>query len=1035
MISAVACLAQPNTPRVSFNRDIRPILSDACFACHGPDKNTRMAGLRLDLREEALRKSAAGTFPIVPGRPDESSVIARVFEANPARRMPPKFSHKELTTRQKELLRQWIQDGAPYEGHWSYLPLKPPPLPSPPPGFPVRNAIDHFIQTRLAQAKLTPSPEADRRTLIRRLTLDLTGLPPSQDEVALFLADRRPDAYERLVDRLLESPRYAEKQALHWLDAVRYADTCGFHGDNAIPAWPYRDYVLRSFLHDKPFDIFTREQLAGDLIPGAGPEQKVASAYNRLNRTSAEGGLQPKEYLAKYGADRVRTLGAVWLGGTIGCAECHDHKFDPYTLRDFYSMKAFFADIKETGLVPDRGPMAFGSQAELPDEAQILRRDSLRRKIALLRQGPQEPPDPAWEAQLLRRFKAGEFNWRFQRRVTATAANGTILKTYDKEEIDNAYELRGSVKTDRKPGMGLIVASGPMPDTDVYTVRVTPGPGVWTALGLEVVSDDSLAGARLARGSDRFLLSEVEAEMGGRKLPITLATSSATLPRPDAPAMAAIDGDPRTGWGVAHYGEPRNPFLALRLAEPLRTTAQSVLILRLRQESPYRRATLGRFRIALSSATHSSPGAGRNGAQEPEATHGLPPLVVEALEDPGKRKPAHEKALADYRRWVKGDARYLEAARLEAELDLLESRIPRVLVTETTEPAVTRILPRGNFLDESGDIVEPALPAFLGTLQTGGRRATRLDLANWLVSPSNPLTPRVTVNRVWRQFFGAGLSKTLDDLGSQGEWPAHPELLDWLAADFARHWRMKRLIKLIVMSHTYRQDSMPRADANAVDPDNRLLARQNRFRVEAESVRDIALSVSGLLSERFGGPSVKPHQPFGYLAALNFPKRDYSASHGEDLYRRGIYTHWQRTFLYPSLAIFDAPSREECTVNRAASNTPLQALVLLNDPVFVEAARVFAQRILAEGGATTAARIGWAWREIAGRDPDEKERRILTSLYETSLRRFRAFPAEAAALAATGEAPLAANGNKAELAAMTVAARALLNTHEAITRY
>lgn len=1048
-------LAQSANGKVSFNRDIRPIMSETCFRCHGPDKSSRMAGLRLDIREEAIKPTRTKVIPIVPGKPEESAIIDRIFSKNPAKLMPPKYAHKELSEAQKETIRRWVAEGAEYEGHWAYAPVKRPPVPALQQAkAPIHNPIDAFVQARLAKEGLTPAPEADRRTLLRRVSLDLTGLPPTPREVEEFLNDPSPDAYEKVVDRLLASPRYAEKQAMHWLDAVRYADTCGFHGDNPIPAWPYRDYVLRAFRDNKPFDEFTREQLAGDLLPNPGTEQLVASAYNRLNRTSAEGGVQPKEYLAKYAADRVRTTSAVWMGSTLGCAECHDHKFDPFTTKDFYSMKAFFADIKETGLVPDRGPRAFGTKLMLPSEEQARRLEELKRRVEAARRKlderllAMEEQQQQWERRVLEDYNKGLLSWQLQRPISARAENGAVLTVYNDEPFESVYEYRGSLVSERKPGNGLLVASGPNPDKETYVVTLKPGAGTWTALGIEVIQDESLPGIRVARGSDRVVLTEVEAELTdssgkSRKLPFALATSS-TAASPDLPAMAAIDGDSKTGWGISTYGEGQNLFLALRFQEKLRTGHGSVITLRLRHDSDYRQATIGRFRIALSSGEYSWPGRETTGMREPSKKHsGLPEAIVKALELPAEKRSASQyEALLVHFAWATPELQplYVDLVQSEAELAILEGSIPKVLVTESVEPRITRVLPRGNWMDDSGEIVEPAIPAFLGKLQTSGR-ATRLDLANWLVSKDNPLTARVFVNRMWRLFFGTGLSKVLDDLGSQGEWPTHPELLDWLAAEFmepqapgTHAWDMKHIVRTIVTSHTYRQSSAGSPEAEAKDPDNRLLARQSRLRVDAEIVRDMALSVAGLLDDRFGGPSVRPYQPDGYLAALNYPKRGYSASRGKDLYRRGLYVHWQRSFLHPSLLTFDAPTREECTINRVTSNTPLQALVLLNDPIFVEAARVFAARILKEGGSSIDKQIDWAYRVALSRPARPEEQRILADLHRASRDRFRTSSEEAKKLLATGDAPLPQEISETELAAMTTVARAILNLHETITR-
>ena len=1032
-------------------------MSDTCFRCHGPDKSSRIAGFRLDIRDEALKPLRDGAIPIVPGDPDRSAIVQRIFAPTPAKRMPPQSAHKELTQKQKDTFRRWVAEGALYEGHWAYEPIKRPLEPELAESkAPLRNPIDNFIQDRLGREGLTASPEADRRTLIRRVTLDLTGMLPTPVEVASFESDRSPVAYQRVVDRLLASPHYAEQRAMHWLDAVRYADTCGFHGDNIFPAWPYRDYVLNSFRDNKPFDQFTREQLAGDLMPNATTEQKIASAYNRLNRTSAEGGLQPKEYLAKYGADRVRTVSAVWLGSTTGCAECHDHKFDPILTKDFYSMKAFFADIEETGLMPDRGGKAWGTQIELPTPEQRQMRKTLDARIAQANQALEAAQknlvfSAEQEKALLDRWQAGNLAWNFQKPIAAQSANGAKLTIHN-----NPVQTVDSPESG--PGNGLIVAGGPNPDNEVYTVTLRPGEGRWTALGVDVGQDESLPGNRVSRGADRFVLTAVEAFLEEpnrpqRNLVFSLATGDQSTPN-GMPAMAVLDQNPNTGWGAA-LGDSGNPFLALRFARQVTTTPESRIIVRLRHESiDYRRAVLGRFRLALSSAEYSWPADGdtakRMKSKSPNGekswASGLSDKVVEALQvEPGKRTEIQRKELRDYEAWASSELAPLRAQleNLEAERNMLEASIARVVTTVAATPRETRILPRGNWMDDSSPVVEPAIPERFGKLDTGGRRPTRLDLANWIGSPDNPLTARVFANRLWREFFGTGISKVLDDVGSQGEWPTHPELLDWLASEFmhpewdaaaAHAWDVKHLVRTIVLSHTYRQASIPTPEMEAKDPENRLLARQARFRVEAETVRDIALEVSGLMNEKVGGPSVKPYEPDGYLTTLNFPKREYSASRGEDLYRRSIYTLWRRTFLHPALLNFDAPTREECAVNRVISNTPLQALDLLNDPIFVEAARVFAEKVLRTGGAGFNERLDWAFRQTLNRDPTSQERSILGSLYTRNLQRFTAAPATARQFVSAGDAPLPNDANLPQLAAMATVTRVLLNLHETITR-
>jgi hypothetical protein len=802
---------KPATParpaKVAFNRDIRPILSDNCFACHGPDKNKRAADLRLDQPNRA----------IVPGKVSASELIRRITLPNSdASLMPPADSHKKLTAAQKQLLTRWIAEGAVYQKHWAYeLPVKA----TVPAG---KNPVDYLVQKRLAEIGLKPSPTADRRTLIRRLSFDLTGLPPTPTEVAAFEQDRSPNAYGKLVERLLASPHYGERMAQDWLDVVRFADTIGYHSDNPRNIWPYRDWVIAAFNNNKRFDRFTREQLAGDLLPDANQETRIGSAFNRLLLTTEEGGAQPKDYEARYLTDRVRAVGTVWLGQTIGCAQCHDHKFDPIRTQDFYRLGAYFADIQEA-IIGGREPGML-----IADEAQT-------KELAL------------------RQAKLSE-----------------VQKLYD----------------------------APHPE---------------------------LAEAQVAW------------EKGVREA----ATPDPKIPR------AIVD--------------------IVKIAPEKRTAEQS-----------------GKL------AAHFKTVA-------PELA-GLRGQLAEA-----------KKAYEDY-----------------------ERSIPHCLVTiKSAKPRTVRVLPRGNFMDETGEVVSAGTPGFLPA-PTGG---TRLDLANWLVSKQNPLTARTVMNRLWKHFFGAGLSKVVEDLGAQGEPPTNPALLDYLACEFRDSgWDTKHMVRLLVNSATYKQVSTVHKTLLARDPDNREYARQSRFRLDAEQVRDNALAVSGLLSRKIGGPSVKPYQPDRYWENLNFPVREYRADTGEDQYRRGLYVWWQRSFVHPSMLAFDAPTREECAAERTRSNIPQQALVLLNDPTYVEAARTFGARILTEGTGTPEQRIAWAWRQALQRTPTPFELNTLKRLYEQQRNAYRADPASAEALLKTGNAPLPATLDKADLAAWTHVARVLLNLHETITR-
>ncbi len=733
--------ASPVTP-VDYNREILPILARQCYQCHGPDEKARKAKLRLDVREEAIKSGA-----FVPGQPDKSEVIARICSDDADVRMPPVSSKKpSLTAEQLELFKRWIAEGAKFSEHWSFTTLRRPAVPKVQKSeTEIHNPIDNFILARLKVEGVAPSPEADRITLIRRLYFDLTGLPPTPEEVRAFVEDKSPNAYEKVVDKLLASPHFGERMAVWWLDLVRYADSIGYHSDNTMNVFPYRDYVIKAFNENKPFDQFTIEQLAGDLLPNPTIEQKVASAYNRLLQTTEEGGAQAKEYEAKYAADRVRNFGQVWLGGTLMCAECHNHKFDPYTQADFYSVAAFFADVQETAVGKREPGMVVTSSQE---QADGLKR--MARTVAMA------------QARL-----------DATARVIANDPDGLV----DVEKWPNPVPGKGQTKT------------------------VIP--------------------------------AEVKAILA-KKL------------------------------------EQRTPEETNRL-----TTFT-------RDNSP----ELKTDRDALASAT---------------------------------------KAKNDY-----------------------ENSLPRVLATISGTPRMVRILPRGNWMDDSGPVMTPKTPGFLPSLPTlpsaGKQRYTRLDLAKWTVSPENPLTARVAVNRLWKLFYGYGIARSLEESGTQGQLPTHPEMLDWLASELQTRWDIKQMIKLMVTSATYRQSSVETPALRERDPLNKLFARQSRYRLDAEFVRDTALSISGLLNPIVGGPSVKPYQPPGYWAALNFPEREWQKDSGEKVYRRGMYTHWQRSFPHPAMIAFDAPSREECTCERAKSNIPQQALVLLNDPEFVEAARAFAQK-------------------------------------------------------------------------------------------
>jgi cytochrome c553 len=999
---------QRTARRTSYNRDVRPILAESCFPCHGPDGGRRKAALRLDREDGGTATLPSGAVAVVPGAPEKSALLARVLHRDEERRMPlaasgrPRLRPEEVAT-----LRLWIEEGAEWEPHWAYVPAVRPELPATRGrGWP-RNSVDAFVLARLEAASLEPSPESGRAELLRRVSLDLTGLPPSPEEVRAFEQDGRPDAYERQVDRLLASPRYGERMAVFWLDLVRYADSVGYHSDNARPMWRYRDWVVSAFNRNLPFDRFTAEQLAGDLLPAAGFEERIASGYNRLLQTTEEGGAQPKEYRSIYLADRVRNVSTVWMAATVGCAQCHDHKFDPYRARDFYSLGAFFADVREQ-------PVGRRKPDPLVDEAQRATLDALDAKIARLREALEAPEkaagQAAWEESLrsrrLPRFAALE-------PVDASSAAGTRLLVQG-----NDFSVIAST------------ASGPKPPRDTYTVRYKTELRGITALRLEAVTFEELPDGGPGRGPrGGFVVSEIDVrDAEGRAVALGHASAS-TADGEGWSAAAAVDGSTREGGWALPSADGESHRLVVQLDGPLRADGETTTLSLVLHQNAGDVRTLGRFRL---SATTDPPPVRTEVGAEPDDE-----IVKAAAVDSGRRTAEERESLAAfYRRQapqLAPERARLRAAELERQAFL--ETAPSAFVTTRQEPDVVRVLPRGNWQDESGPLVAPAVPAFLPPLAADRSRPDRLDLARWLTSRENPLTARALANRLWKLCFGQGLSRTVEDLGAQGEWPSHPELLDWLAVELVESgWDVKHLLRVLVTSATYRQGSSPSEALRERDPLNQLFARQSRFRLDAEMVRDNALAVSGLLSPRMGGPSVFPYQPAGYWSYLNFPPREWDDSTGEDQYRRGLYTWWQRTFPQPSLAAFDAPSREECTGERVRSNVPQQALALLNDPTYVEAARVFAERILRDGGTTVASRLRWAYARALQRAPSAEEERVLADLLSRARGQFRGSPGRARQLVSSGRYPVPKDLPAAELAAWTQVARAILNLPELITR-
>lgn len=1001
-----------------FTVKVQPILVSTCYDCHGPAKSR--GGLRLDSPARLLKGGTNGPC-IVPGDSAKSLLILRVKGMGSEKRMP--LDHPPLTPVQIQTLASWIDQGAKLPGgetlaaassdpekqdHWAYNKPIRPAVPSVKEATWVKNPIDAFLLARLEKEGIKPSPEADRITLIRRLSFDLTGLPPSPEEVDAFVKDRSPDAYDKVVDRLMASPHYGERMAVYWLDLVRFGDTLGIHSDTQKKITPYRDWVINAFNKDEPYNQFTIEQIAGDLLPNPTLEQKVASGYNRLLITSEEGGAQPREYIAKYAADRVRNVSSVWMGATMACCECHNHKFDPYSQKDFYRMEAFFADVKDNPV----GRHEDTAEMPLPSPQQQAQIKVIDDKIAKLN-GVLNTSTPELEA--------AQMIWE------KTALQEVQWQAVDPSSIQSTAKAKLVLLPDHS-----ILAGGDRPETDNYNfTAAVPSAvkGSVTAFRLEVLPDISLP----LQGPGRFdngnfaltgITLTATPAAGGSPAPIAIQHITTDHVQDQWEATDLVDGKTHIPGGWAILPEVgKTHTLIFETATDL--PAGSIFTLTLQQQLGNH--PIGRFRISVT------------GAARPIGVNILPDDVRKFLTIPPakRRNKAREGLLAYYRSIAPSlNSTRAEITKLQQQKNVILASAPKTEITEAIDtPRVIRILARGNWLDDTGEIVTPAVPHFLKQPDIGDRRATRLDLAKWLVDKDNPMTARVYVNRLWKMFYGIGLSKTLEDMGTQGEKPVNPELLDWLATEFIQSgWDVKHMVRLMVTSDAYRQSSAGSKFLRERDPFNRLVARQSPFRLEGEFIRDNALAMAGILAMDVGGQSVKPYQPAGYWDFLNFPKRTWVADNGAEGHRRTLYTWWQRTFLHPSLINFDVPDRTECTCNRNISNTPLQALDLLNDPIYVEAARMFAQRIIKEGGSNDVDRLTWAYRQALSRAPAENERKILTDLLEKHLKKYSADPKSAAEILTVGTEPADKNINPVQIAAWTSVARTIINLHETITR-
>ena len=988
---------------VDFGRDVRPILSDRCFACHGPDEGKRMAGLRLDT-EAGAKKARGNRTPVVPGNAAASELLKRIAPENPARRMPPLNSErKPLTEKEVATIRTWIEQGAKWQSHWSFSP----PLRSQPPTVRnpkwAKNPIDNFILARLEREGLAPAKEVDRARLLRRVSFDLTGLPPTLAELNAFLADKSPTAYETVVDRLLASPRYGERMAVDWLDAARYADTHGYQTDPKKEMWPWRDWVVNAFNHNLPYDKFTIEQLAGDLLPSATLDQKIATGFQRNHRINSETGSIAEEFHAENLVDRASTVGTVWLGLTVGCARCHDHKYDPIGTKDFYSLFAFFNNMDEAGNGGSADPRGnFRPFLRLPSpelEAQSAAKEveikEARKKLSAVEKIV-ATKQPAWEASAF-----DPPNWQ-------------VL-------LPQNLKAEGGVTLTALPD-GSIIAGGAMPPTSIYEFTAESKLDNITAFRLELIPDASLPGGGSGRGANgKGVVTLFEVSSGKRK--IDLGNISADFKSEESLLNLVLRpaDQLRRGWGV--NPEMNKPHYAV--IEPSRTIRNpNGMQFTFRLGSEYEGAPVGRFRVSVTAA------------EVPEV---LPENIAGILKIPAEKREKNETtALAAFYITHPHERRAANqvVAILQADRRTIENKIPSTMVmAEMAAPRDTFVLARGAY-DKPAAKVAPEVLSFLPPMPPTAPR-NRLGLAQWLVDPANPLTARVAVNRYWQMFFGTGIVKTAEDFGSQGEAPSHPELLDYLASEFVRiGWDVKAIQRQIVTSATYRQASGATPSLRERDPENRLLARGPRLRLAAEMIRDQSLSLSGLLNTRMGGEPVRPYQPEGLWEQLSaFQGRKlFERSTGDDLWRRSVYTYWKRTVPPPSMVVFDAPTREFCVVKRQLSSTPLQALALLNDEMYIETARKLAERMMVEGGKTPARRLAWALRLATSRTPKPEEVRVLEQGLKHRLAGYRADNAATGKLLAAGESPLNTKLDATELAAYTTAASVILNLDEVITR-
>ncbi|MBA4147222.1 MAG: DUF1553 domain-containing protein [Verrucomicrobia bacterium] len=985
----------PGKDAVDFGAEILPIISSKCFHCHGPDEESRKARLRLDIGEEAIKERKGGTFAIKPGDLKQSELINRITSTDPDEVMPPPKEGHPLKSEEIALLKKWIQQGATYDKHWAFKKPVAPAIPKVKGKKWPQNEIDHFVLAKIEAAKLKPSPPAERSTLLRRVSLDLTGLPPTPAEVEAFLKDKSPNAYEKAVDRLLASPRYGERWARMWLDLSRYADSAGYGSDPLrLNIWPFRDWVINAFNRNMPFDQFTTEQLAGDLIENATDEQRVATAFHRNTMTNTEGGTEDEEWRVAAVKDRAEVTAQAWMGLTMGCAQCHTHKFDPITQREYYQFYAFFNQTEDSDK-PDERPTL-----PLPTPEERKKIESLDQAIASAEKTLGTPSGELMdELAEWEKVQSNSSAWIVLEPVQLEATNGT---TFTKLRDDS------------------LLAGAKSPDKDTYKLTFRSALTNITAIRLEVLPDESLPAKGPGRAADgNFVLNDLQVflKTGDTETNLPLRNATADFSEKGFDITKAIDkpakkAEKKSGWAVGvNQGKSRVAIFETS------GTLSSNSLLRFELVQEYGRSnTLGRFRLSV--------------ADLPSPVMVIPTNIRKLLEiSSTERSTIQKKEIAE---WFQQYATTTTKIRnriadLKKQRDAVKPvEVPIMQDFASDKMRLTHVFNRGNYL-EPGEKVSPDFPSAFNPWPAGAP-TNRLGVAQWLMSSENPLTARVTANRFWAQIFGRGIVETEEDFGTQGTKPSHPELLDWLALELRdKGWNTKQFLKTIVMSATYQQSSRLTLELSQKDPANYLLARSPRHRLEAEMVRDQALALSALLSPKIGGPSVYPPQPDNLWKAAFNSERTYPTSTGEDRYRRGIYTIWRRTVPHPSMATFDAPSREACAFRRLPTNTPLQAYVTLNDPIYVEAAQALGRRIATEGGTTVVEKIEFGLRSVLSRQPSKQEIASLRELYESELAHYGSNEEAAQKLATDPLGPLPPGLNAAEAAAWTVVANVLLN--------